>query len=65
MEINEYQKLAMQTANSNLNPKQQLVNVTMGLTGEAGEFANLVKKIEFQGHKLDLKHLAKELGDIC
>ena len=44
MEINEYQKLAMQTANPNLNPKQQLVNVTMGLTGEAGEFANLVKK---------------------
>ena len=65
MEINEYQKLAMRTVNPNLNPKQQLVNAALGLTGEAGEFADLVKKIEFQGHKPDLEHLAKELGDIC
>lgn len=65
MEINEYQKLARRTANPNLDPNQQLINAALGLTGEAGEFADLVKKIEFQGHEPDFEHLAKELGDIC
>lgn len=64
MEINEYQKLALRTA-SNLNPKYpRLLNGLMGLTGESGEAMDMMKKHLFQGHDIDVDHMAKELGDI-
>ena len=37
----------------------------LGLCGEAGEFADLVKKHLYQGHPLDRGHLKKELGDVA
>ena len=37
----------------------------MGLCGEAGEAIDILKKFLFQGHELDKKHLAKELGDVA
>ena len=37
----------------------------MGLNGEAGEAMDILKKTLFQGHKLDRRHVALELGDIC
>ena len=44
MNINEYQQLALKTAN-NLNDKKGLVvNGALGLTGESGEVADLIKK---------------------
>lgn len=65
MNINEYQQLALKTAN-NLNDKKGLVvNGALGLTGESGEVADLIKKHLFQGHELDKEHLAKELGDVA
>ena len=65
MTINEYQKLALITANPNLNEKDMLINGVMGLCGEAGEAIDLVKKHLAQGHALDKEHLAKELGDVA
>jgi NTP pyrophosphatase (non-canonical NTP hydrolase) len=65
MTINEYQKLAMRTSNQTLRPVEHLINGAMGLTGEAGEVADIVKKTLFQGHKLDPEHIAKELSDVC
>ena len=62
MTLNEYQKLAMRTA----NPKcKNLSNVGLGLAGEAGEAADLIKKHLHHGHDLDKDHLAKELGDVA
>lgn len=64
----------------NMNPYQQdevlrtapigtkeelLVNGIIGLCGEAGECADIVKKHLFQGHDLDEGHLAEELGDVA
>ena len=34
---NEYQKLALRTANSELTKKEQLLNGILGLGGESGE----------------------------
>ena len=41
-----------------------IFNAALGLTGEAGEFADLIKKINFHGHAQDNDHLIKELGDV-
>lgn len=65
MTPNEYQAAALRTANKDLSQMEQLQNGVMGLTGEAGECADLLKKHLFQGHKLDKDHLAKELGDVA
>ena len=65
MQINEYQKLAMQTLNPELEKKEVLINSVMGLCGESGEAIDIVKKWLAQGHELDKEHLKKELGDIA
>ena len=65
MEINENQRLAMQTLNPELNKKEVLINSVMGLCGESGEAIDIVKKWFAQGHELDKEHLKKELGDIA
>ncbi len=73
---NEYQQLAMRT-NDGLNRLRledaianqgdilvsQLLNGALGLTGEAGEVSDLVKKGIFHEKGIDLEHLKKELGD--
>lgn len=61
---NDYQEAAVRTANKNLDSLQQLQNGLMGLNGESGEVIDLLKKHLFQGHPLDVEHIAKELGDI-
>lgn len=69
MTPNEYQNEAMKTApdiltlGSRVN-KDALNNAALGLCGEAGEFADIMKKYIYQGHPIDSDHLAKELGDI-
>lgn len=60
-DANTYQMAAMRTANEKcLN----LANAGLGLTGEAGEAADIIKKHLFHGHELDKEALVKELGDV-
>lgn len=59
--LNDYQTLSARTANEHDNEK---VNYALGLTGEAGEFADLVKKEEFHGHSVNRDEKVKELGDV-
>jgi NTP pyrophosphatase (non-canonical NTP hydrolase) len=42
----------------------KLTLAALGMSGEAGEVADLVKKHLFQGHPLDRQQLLDELGDI-
>lgn len=42
----------------------QLFNATLGLSGEVGEFNDLLKKSIFHEKEWDEKHLQNELGDI-
>lgn len=60
---NFYQKMATRTANYDLKDHEQLINGALGLCGESGEVADMIKKCFMQGHPLDIVHLAKELGD--
>lgn len=60
----DYQKLAMRTAPKNLGSTELMVNSALGLSGESGEYSDLIKKHLYQGHELDVTHLAKELGDV-
>lgn len=66
MKVNDYQKLAMTTANPIIlnDIRKGLLDGALGLTGEAGEVAEIIKKTEFQGHWLDKNKLKEELGDI-
>lgn len=41
-----------------------MINGALGLCGESGEVADIIKKHKMQGHELDRDHIAKELGDI-
>lgn len=63
---NEYQVAALRTASGmNYEHYGLLMNGALGLCGEAGEVADLVKKATFQGHDLDKEHIAEELGDVA
>lgn len=65
MNGNEYQKLAMRTANFIANNDYfNLSNVGLGLSGESGEVADYIKKVLHQGHEMDNQKLAYELGDV-
>lgn len=60
---NEYQRAALRT--SNKDSKELILNGALGLAGESGEVADIVKKHLFQGHELDRDKMIEELGDVC
>ena len=62
--VDEYQKLAQRTNNST-DFQRDLLNGALGLNGEAGEVADIIKKWQFQGHAIDPDKIAEELSDIC
>lgn len=61
MEMDEYQRLAGRTTNV---ADTALANFALGLAGEAGEVADMIKKHIYHGHDLDRNDLIKELGDV-
>ena len=65
MTANEYQIAALRTANKELNRAELLLDGILGMAGEAGECADIIKKHLFQGHELDKEHLIKECGDVA
>ncbi len=66
MDLNEYQKRAMEIAK--YPSEYDVIYPALGLTGEAGEVADKVKKVIRDNHGLfDDKQkveIAKELGDV-
>lgn len=56
--------LEYQVKCSNINDIAGLLNGVLGLTGEAGEVSDLVKKGIFHEKGIDLEHLKKECGDV-
>ena len=64
LDLNEYQKLAARTAGAGGDGDRRLIIAALGLAGEAGEFANIVKKLTAHGHEIPPEELADELGDV-
>ena len=66
MDINEYQKLCMRTCGGADNFEDYLILTGLGLSGEAGEYTDWVKKIVYHKHPFNrpMKYnLLEELGD--
>ena len=61
--LDEYQRLALRTAGAFPTTEEALKCWALGVTGEAGEIADLVKKGLYHGHGIDRAKLAKEVGD--
>jgi NTP pyrophosphatase (non-canonical NTP hydrolase) len=61
--FSDYQKHAANLISPE-GQKDLLLNGVLGLTGESGECADIIKKVRFQGHTLDAEHLEEELGDV-
>ena len=64
MDARDYQQQAMRTASLSLDQQDALTGAALGLCGEAGEFADTIKKWRYHGHELDRQELVKELGDV-
>jgi len=62
--LDKYQSLADRSSGAGGDGEQRLIVSALGLAGEAGEFANLVKKMTAHGHKFDPDALKDELGDV-
>ena len=62
--LNAYQKLAERTSGAGKVGERRQIIAALGLAGEAGEFANMVKKLTAHGHEISKDELAEELGDV-
>ena len=64
MTFDEYQQAMQRTAGPTKSDGGALQLSALGLCGESGEVADLVKKHIFHGHPLDPIKVAEELGDV-
>ena len=58
-----YQLKAKRTMMKFRTQRERLAYLGLGLTGEAGEAVDNLKKALYHGHDLDLDNLKKEMGD--
>lgn len=76
-ELNDYQKKALRTWNTTKSVESRLNNMALGISGESGEVADMIKKAIHHEHgfsrgsvtngnpkSIEVSDLAKELGDI-
>jgi NTP pyrophosphatase (non-canonical NTP hydrolase) len=67
MKFEDYQKQAI-TFNIIEDPKYKPISYTLGLTGESGEVAEIIKKLirnnDFDFSQINVDNLKEELGDI-
>lgn len=68
MNAKDYQEQAARTINrldvDASKQQMQAINFTLGMAGEAGEAANIIKKIVFHGHEDKYPALMEEVGDV-
>lgn len=67
MQANTYQEEMKKFVSSvHCKPEQSLLIMSaLGVAGEAGEYADFIKKVVFHEKPFDKVHAVKELGDVC
>lgn len=63
MELRDYQFLANRTA-KDLGFRDGLIHAALGVTGEAGEFADAVKRVAIYDGVPNRANMVEELGDL-
>jgi len=58
-----FQEQAMRTA-KDMGPEKDLLHATLGITSEAGEFSDAIKKFFAYDKELDKTNLIEEIGDL-
>ena len=64
MNFYEYDAAVMRTAGPATTRHDALALSALGLAGESGEFADMIKKHLYHGHPLSMEKYVEELGDI-
>lgn len=66
MKLNDYQRkqLTFLSPMCTVTKKAQLTNAVLGITGEGGECADILKKVDYHGHEFDRDKFILELGDV-
>lgn len=64
MTFNEYQNLAQRTSNVK-TASAKIENGILGLCGESGECADILKKYLYQGHEFEREKMIEEAGDVA
>jgi NTP pyrophosphatase (non-canonical NTP hydrolase) len=64
IDFERYRQDVLRTAGEPLPRRERMLNCALGLCGEVGEVADIIKKAAFMGHPLDERKLAVELGDV-
>ena len=60
----DYMLSVLRTENKTLGQPEKILGATLGLAGECGEVVDIIKKVQFHGHDLDINKLKLELGDV-
>jgi NTP pyrophosphatase (non-canonical NTP hydrolase) len=63
MNFNEYQKECKRTRGEDFEEPLNTAVLALGISGEAGEIADYIKKTIAQGHPFDVELLVLECGD--
>lgn len=64
MTLDDYQAGAARTREAPFPERERLLVMALGLCGEAGEVADMVKKAAWHGKPLDPSAMQQELGDV-
>lgn len=63
LRANEYQELASRTVSKDMSEEEIELHALHGMVGEIGELHSIYQK-KYQGHRADVIHQKKELGDL-
>ena len=63
MTFDDFQREALRTSSAPFPERERPLVQCLGLCGEAGEVADLIKKAAWHGKPMDLDRLASEMGD--
>ena len=64
MDLESYRHDVLRTVRPDMSHRDRLLLGALGLSGEAGEVADALKKMLFHGHPLDQAAVRDELGDV-